>query len=84
MSSIASARSFTRPFDFVGVRAFVVGFSATLLVAILVAVAASFAIGIANEGHVLSGVKVGGIALGGLDRDAAAAKLRAEMPQLSD
>jgi vancomycin resistance protein YoaR len=84
LSSIASARSLTRPFDFVGVRAFLVGFSATLLVAILVAVAASFAIGVANEGRVLSGVKVGNIALGGLDRDAAAAKLRAGLPQLTD
>src|SRR2546430_5138775 len=55
-TTLFRSRSFTRPFDFVGVRAFVVGFSATLLVAILVAVAASFAIGIANEGHVLSGV----------------------------
>jgi vancomycin resistance protein YoaR len=62
----------------------VLGFSGTLLLALLAAVAASFAIGIANEGRVLPGVKVGDIALGGLDRDAAATRLNAALPPLAD
>jgi len=65
-------------------RAFLLGFSGTLLLATLIALAASFAIGIGNEGRVLPGVKVGDIALGGLDRDAAAARLSAALPPLSD
>jgi vancomycin resistance protein YoaR len=84
LSSIASARSLTRPLDFAGVRAFLLGFSATLLLAVLVAVAASFAIGMANEGRVLPGVKVGGIGVGGLDRDAAEAALSAALPEIFD
>jgi vancomycin resistance protein YoaR len=62
----------------------VLGFSGTLLLALLAAVAASFAIGVANEGRVLPGVKVGDIALGGLGREAAASRLNAELPQLAD
>jgi vancomycin resistance protein YoaR len=68
----------------VGVRALLVGFSSTLLVAVLIALTASFAIGAANEGRVLPGVRVGGIAVGGLGRDAVEAKLRAELPALAD
>ena len=84
MSSIASARRLSRPLDLPGARGFVLGLSGTLLLALLAAVAASFAIGIANEGRVLPGVRVGDIALGGLDRDAAAARLKAALPPLAD
>lgn len=64
-------------------RGFLVGFSATLLVAILVATFASFALAMANQGRVLPGVSVAGVRLGGLDRDAAEARLRATLPSLS-
>jgi len=84
LSSIASARRVTRPLDLAAVRGFVLGFSSVLLLAMLVAVAASFAIGMANEGRVLPGVTVGDIALGGLDRTAAEAKISAALPELAD
>ena len=84
LSSVATARSLTRPLDLAGARAVVLGFSATMLLAVLLAAAASFALGVANEGRVLPGVRVGDIALGGLDRDAVAAKLAAGLPALTD
>ena len=84
LSSVATARSLTRPLDLAGARAVVLGFSATMLLAVLLAIAASFALGVANEGRVLPGVRVGDIALGGLDRDAVAAKLAAGLPALTD
>jgi len=84
LSSVASARSLTRPLDLAGARAALLGFSAAMLLAVLLAAATSFAIGVANEGRVLPGVRVGDIALGGLDRDAVTAKLAAGLPALTD
>jgi vancomycin resistance protein YoaR len=84
MSSIASAHSPTRTLDLRGTRALLLGFASTLLLALLIAVSAAFAIGLANEGRVLPGVRVGGVAVGGLDRDAAAKKLEAVLPALPD
>ena len=84
LSSIASARSPTRTVDLAGVRSFLLGFSSTLILAVLVAVGAALAIGMANEGRVLPGVRVGGVPVGGLDRSAAEARLRAALPALPD
>ena len=84
MSSIASARSPTRTVDLAGVRSFLLGFSSTLILAVLVAVGAALAIGMANEGRVLPGVRVGGVPVGGLERSAAEARLRAALPALPD
>src|SRR5439155_8964619 len=84
LSSIASARNATRTVDLAGVRSFLLGFSSTLVLAVLVAVVAAFVIGMANEGRPLPGVRVGGVPVGGLDRSAAEARLRAALPALPD
>jgi vancomycin resistance protein YoaR len=84
LSTIASARRLSRPLDVPGARGFLLGFSGTLLLGLLTTVAISFAIGIANEGRVLPLVRVGDIELGGLDRAAAATRLDASLPQLTD
>ncbi len=57
-------------------------FAVTLLAVVLFG--ASFAVGYAriNEGRVIPGVDVAGIALAGLDRPEAQAKLRSELPDL--
>ena len=58
-------------------------FGVTLLAIVLFG--SAFAVGYArvNEGRVLPGVDVGGVALSGLDRPSAAARLRQSLPDLS-
>ena len=58
-------------------------FGVTLLAVVLFG--SAFAVGYArvNEGRVLPGVDVGGVALSGLDRPSAAARLRQSLPDLS-
>lgn len=84
MSSVAAASPATHWHLPIRPRAVLIGFSATLLAAAVVAVAAAMAIGAANDGRVLPGVRIGGIALGGMDRTAALERLRATLPSLSD
>ncbi len=64
-------------------RAALIGFIATLLVAALAVVGASAAVGITTGSAALPGVSVGGVDLSGLDREAAEARLTAELPSVS-
>ena len=52
-----------------------------LLLCALAVGGASFAVDTANAGRIMPGVHVAGVPLGGLDRAAAAARLRAELPE---
>jgi vancomycin resistance protein YoaR len=64
-------------------RRMAVTFGVTLMAIILFG--SAFAVGYArvNEGHVLPGVDVGGVALAGLDRPSAANRLRLSLPSLA-
>ena len=64
-------------------RAVAIGFGATLLAGLAIAVATSVAIGAAAAGTVLPGITVGGVELSGLDRAAATQRLTDELPSLS-
>ena len=64
-------------------RSLLTGFGATLLVGLLVVIGASAAIGVSAASAVLPGVSVGGVDVGGLDRDAAAEHLTEALPSLS-
>lgn len=64
-------------------RAVAIGFGATLLAGLAIAVATSVAIGAAAAGNVLPGITVGGVELSGLDRAAATQRLEEELPSLS-
>ena len=64
-------------------RSLLTGFAATLLVGLLVVIGASAAIGVSAASAVLPGVSVGGVDVGGLDRDAAAERLTEALPSLS-
>ncbi len=64
-------------------RAALIGFIATLLVAALAVVGASAAVGITTGSAALPGVSVGGVDVSGLDREAAEARLTAELPSVS-
>ena len=54
-----------------------------MLLGLLVGVGASVAIGLSSASAVLPGVSVGGVDLGGLDREAAADRLTGTLPSLS-
>jgi len=60
-----------------------IGFLATFTAGIAALTLASAAIGMATDGEVLVGVRVGGIEVGGLTRDAARARLTEQLPSLS-
>src|SRR5688500_14057174 len=64
-------------------RAVAIGFGATLLAGVAIAVATSVAIGAAAAGTVLPGITVGGVELSGLDRAAATQRLEDQLPSLS-
>jgi vancomycin resistance protein YoaR len=64
-------------------RGFTLGFLATLLLGLLLLIGASVGIAISHANRIMPGVSVGGVNVGGLDREAAAARLRAELPSLS-
>jgi vancomycin resistance protein YoaR len=55
-----------------------------LLVAVVALVGASAAVAAGNAGRVMPGVRIGGVALGGLTRDAAEERLRGALPSLTD
>ncbi|HEX3219193.1 MAG TPA: VanW family protein [Candidatus Limnocylindria bacterium] len=65
-------------------RGFGLGFLATLLVGLALLAGASMGVAISHANRVMPGVSVGGVDIGGLDRAAAAARLEAQLPALSD
>ncbi len=65
-----------------GPRGALLGFALTLMFGLLLLVGIAAAVGLANAGRVLPGVNVAGVHLGGLDRSAAAARLRDALPSL--
>ena len=71
------------PFVTPPVRRMALTFGVTLLAVVLFG--SAFAVGYArvNDGHVLPGVDVGGVALAGLDRPSAANRLRLSLPAIS-
>ncbi len=64
-------------------RSAAIGFGATMLAALVLLIATSMAIGISVGNAVMPNVSVGGVSLAGLDREAAGARLAAELPSLS-
>ena len=64
-------------------RATLIGFVATMLAGLIIVVGLSVGIALANAGMVLPGVTTAGVDLSGLGRDAADARLAAELPSLS-
>ncbi len=64
-------------------RSMLIGFLATLGLGVLAVVLLSAGIGVASDGKVLAGVRVGGVMVGGLDREAARERLVERLPSLS-
>ena len=64
-------------------RGFLVGFFGTLAAAIALLSAISIAVGIYASGRIMPGVRVAGVAVGGLDRAAAEQRLQSELPSLA-
>lgn len=83
MSSIAAAQPAARWRLSIQLRHVAAGFVATLLAAAVFAVGAALTIGLLNDGRVLPGVQIGGVALGGLDRAAALERLRTVLPSVT-
>ncbi|HEX7172842.1 MAG TPA: VanW family protein [Candidatus Limnocylindria bacterium] len=65
-------------------RSMLIGFAATLAVGLLALGGLSAAIAISSDGQVLTGVRVGGVEVGGLTRAEAEARLTEDLPSLSD
>jgi vancomycin resistance protein YoaR len=65
-------------------RGFTLGFLATLFLGLLVLTGASIGVALGHGNTVMPGVVVGDVSVGGLDREAAAARLEAELPPLSE
>lgn len=63
-------------------RSMLIGFFATLGAGLLALVLTSVGIGVAADGQILAGVRVGGVEVGGLDREAARARLAERLPAL--
>ena len=64
-------------------RSMLLGFGVTLAAGLALLVGTSVAIGVSAGAAVMNGVTVGGVNLAGLDRAAAAERLRAELPSVS-
>jgi vancomycin resistance protein YoaR len=64
-------------------RAFFLGFAATLVIGLLVAVGASLAVGLSHAERIMPGVQVAGVPVGNLTRSEAAERLQAELPSLA-
>ena len=64
-------------------RSMLIGFFGTLAIGLVALVAMSGVVGLTSEGQILSGVRVGGVEVGGLTRAEAEARLAAELPSLS-
>ncbi len=82
MSAIASTRSSAGRLS-ARTRGFILGFSATLLVALLLATVAAVGLGLAAGGRALSGVSIGGVSVGGLDRAGVESRLASGLPSLT-
>ncbi len=65
-------------------RGLLTGFFGTLAVGLLMLVGASLSLAATFDGRILPGVQVGGVAVGGLDRSAAASLLQSELPSVAD
>lgn len=63
-------------------RAFLLGFGLTLLLGLLAAIGASGAVALSHTKMVMPNVSVGGVEVGNLTREQAAAKLESELPSL--
>ena len=63
-------------------RSMLIGFVATLAFGLAALVLLSVGIGVASEGQVLAGVRVGGVDVGGMEREAARARLVERLPAL--
>lgn len=64
-------------------RPIAIGFVVTLLAGVLALIALSAALAAANGSAILPGVRIGGVAVGGLERAEAEARLGTELPSLS-
>ncbi|HEX9609861.1 MAG TPA: hypothetical protein VGA26_03695, partial [Candidatus Limnocylindria bacterium] len=64
-------------------RSLAIGFGAGLLAGLLLLVSMSLAVGLANAGRIMPGVRVAGVDVAGLDRAGAEARLAAQLPSLS-
>src|SRR5688572_20038316 len=64
-------------------RSMLIGFAATLAVGLLALGGLSAGIALASDGQVLTGVRVGGVEVGGLTRAEAEARLTERLPSLS-
>jgi vancomycin resistance protein YoaR len=64
-------------------RSMLIGFLGTLAAGLLALVAVSAAVGITSDGQILSGVRVGGVEVGGLTGSQAEARLVEQLPSLS-
>lgn len=63
-------------------RSMLIGFFATLALGLIALLVVSIGIGLAGQGQVLAGVRVGGVEIAGLDREAARARLVERLPAL--
>jgi len=64
-------------------RSLLLGLAAGIVAGLLLLIGVSLAIGIANAGQVMPGVRIGGVDIGGLDSGAAEARLVDQLPSLS-
>jgi len=64
-------------------RGLLLGFVGTVVLGAFLLLGLSIGMGMAYEGRVMPGVRVGGVAIGGLDRAAAEARLRDSLPSLT-
>jgi len=63
-------------------RSMLIGFFGTLVAGMLGLFLLSVGVGVASEGQVLAGVRVGGVEVGGMSREAARARLAEQLPAL--
>ena len=65
-------------------RGLLTGFFGTLAVGLFLLTGVSLGVAASFDGRILPGVQVGGVSIGGLDRGAAAGRLHAELPSVTD
>jgi vancomycin resistance protein YoaR len=84
MTTATLPRRFLRPVATAPARrSFLIGFLATLVTGFVALAGVSAAVGLTSDGQILSGVRVGGVDLGGLTRSEAEARLAQELPSLA-
>ena len=76
----APARSNALLFPGPSRRSFLLGFFGALVVAFMLLAGTSIAVSVLSAGRIMPGVHVAGVPVGGLDRSAAEARLRDELP----